>query len=47
VRRFLEAGGALLPATRIARLRRMNGHWIAEGTRRGEDVSRRAVTLRA
>ncbi|MDF2639084.1 MAG: putative oxidoreductase [Novosphingobium lindaniclasticum] len=47
VRRFIEAGGALLPATRIDRLRRMNGRWIAEGSRRGEDGKRRPVTFRA
>lgn len=47
VRRFLAAGGSLVPATRIVRLRRMNGSWIAEGNRRGEDGLRRPVTFRA
>ncbi|WP_324698790.1 GMC family oxidoreductase [Novosphingobium sp. RL4] len=47
VRRFLEAGGELLPATRIARLRREGGMWIAEGFRRGENGLPRAVTFRA
>lgn len=47
VRRFHEAGGQLLPSTRIARLRRMNAHWIAEGIRRGQDGRKVSVTFRS
>ncbi len=47
VRRFIEAGGLLMPRTRIARVRRMNGLWVAEGSRRDEHGRRTPVTFRA
>lgn len=47
VPRFLAAGGRLMPCTRIDRLRRANGMWIAEGSRMGEDGRRSPISLRA
>ncbi len=47
VPRFLAAGGRLSPATRIDRLRRENGLWIAEGSRTDASGIRRAITFRA
>ena len=47
VNRFVEAGGRLMPRTRIARLRRMNGMWVAEGSRRDDTGHVTPVTFRA
>jgi choline dehydrogenase-like flavoprotein len=47
VERFLAAGGRLIPRTRIARLRRMNGEWIAEAVIRNEYGELRSLNFRA
>lgn len=47
VERFAEAGGRLMPSTRIARLRRVNGHWLAEGRQCSSDGANNPIHIRA
>jgi len=47
VRRYLDRGGRLLTRTRISRVRRLNGTWLASGYRADDDGTIRPVEIRA
>ncbi|MBO9518179.1 MAG: GMC family oxidoreductase [Porphyrobacter sp.] len=47
VRRFLENGGRLMARTRIDRLRRTSGAWVATGTARDQTGRSQTIEIRA